>query len=255
MNADNIIADRRLWTSLKPHPYDAVMSCLAYIAERVGWAGSWGCFLDLLLAYLERITHADADERWIAAGARFEHDSRVHESFRVAFLSLVEHFHIQRGFCDVLGPVHQEVSSRGARAAMGQFFTPWGLCMLNAEMQMTMDAPLRPDGGRWSVCDPAVGSGALLLAARAVFARRFGWENLDLLEVAGQDIDLTATKACKAQLYMTSPNRMMFLLATDGLKSCDAMRAVETAKLLAKVSMMVSFEQVEQPRSGQMRLL
>lgn len=55
MHAENIIQDESRWDSMMAHPRKAVMSALAHIADHTGWASSWGCFLDLLLAYLEAL--------------------------------------------------------------------------------------------------------------------------------------------------------------------------------------------------------
>lgn len=81
----------------------------------------------------------------------------------------------------------------------GQFFTPYSVCRMMAEIQMSdMDATLKRRG--WvSINDCACGAGALLIAARNVMMRKgVDWSTSALF--VAQDIDRTAALMCYIQL-------------------------------------------------------
>jgi len=65
-------------------------------------------------------------------------------------------------FVDVLGHVYQSIGSRGHRGALGQFFTPPSVSALIGSMLGAADRPA--DGRLLRACEPACGSGALVLA-------------------------------------------------------------------------------------------
>jgi hypothetical protein len=104
-------------------------------------------------------------------------------------------------FRDVLGPVYMEWSSRGQQQWQGQFFTPWDVCLLMAQTTMGEWEPSpAPDGGLWSVHEPACGSGAMLLAWLSLLVERHGPEALLLWHVEGIDLDLTVARTCALQV-------------------------------------------------------
>lgn len=106
-------------------------------------------------------------------------------------------------FRDVLGPVFEEVSSEGGRQMSGQFFTPWDLCVMIAGMQLgNWEPEPRPDGGLWSVSEPACGSGAMLLAFCAHLAREHGPAVLRMWSLHAIDLDLTLARTCALQLIV-----------------------------------------------------
>jgi len=107
---------------------------------------------------------------------------------------------------DVLGPVYEELTGGRARARSGQYFTPWPLCRMMAEMQLGSDVTefkAKADRGeRLRICDPCVGSGAMLLAFAAAVRdhAELGYGYIDCLEFYGQDIDNTCVLMTKIQL-------------------------------------------------------
>lgn len=68
------------------------------------------------------------------------------------------------GWFDLLGMVYEEITSRYKASAMGQFFTPPGICELIAKMQMVeiSEKPLK-------INDPCSGSGRMLLACNDLY--------------------------------------------------------------------------------------
>lgn len=93
----------------------------------------------------------------------------------------------QPPFMDVLGPLYMELGSRGARAQLGQYFTPWPI----AEMMATISAgrPMPESNGLIRACDPASGSGVMMLAFASEILTSHGPEGLLRLSVTGCDLD------------------------------------------------------------------
>lgn len=104
-------------------------------------------------------------------------------------------------FADLLGDVYQEEASKGHRDASGQFFTPWPLARMIAEMTLGDWEPgPSPSGGLWRLGEPACGSGGMLLAALSVLSDRYRPEALLLWDLDASDLDLTCARTCALQV-------------------------------------------------------
>ena len=83
----------------------------------------------------------------------------------------------------------------------GQFFTPYSLCHLMAEIQMD-ELPEKIEKDGWvSVCDPCIGGGAMLVAA-ASKARIMGINYQHSMLFVGQDIDRIAGMMAYIQMSL-----------------------------------------------------
>lgn len=82
----------------------------------------------------------------------------------------------------------------------GQFFTPYNVCRMMAEMKLDDAEALIKKRGWLGINDPCCGAGALLIAARNALARR-NIGHTSALFVA-QDIDRTAALMCYIQLSL-----------------------------------------------------
>lgn len=91
---------------------------------------------------------------------------------------------------DYLGWLMSEYGSRYDRQASGFFPTPMGLSQLMAQLTFSGDEDARAR----RVCDPCVGTGALLLAA-----------SNHSLRLCGQDINRTCVLACLCQGMLYAP--------------------------------------------------
>lgn len=220
------------YATLGPPPKVAVMRALTAVAEATGWSGAWSKVLRAWWACLGRLgPDGEELEAEYLAIIRALPPSAV-DAMVEGFRALVVHFHRNGAFCDVLGPVHMEASARGRRDLTGQFFTPWSLCLLSAEMAGIPDAPLRDDGEPWSVLDPAVGSASMLLAYRGLFAKRHGRVAASTLRLCGQDSDGDCVLMSRIQLRMTDVLTMHALLATAALPIEQARQAAKMAAVL-----------------------
>lgn len=95
---------------------------------------------------------------------------------------------------DVLGNYYQQ----NYKSSNGYFITPFHLSLMMAEM-----LNIKPEE---TVCDPACGSGSMLLAAKFVIHKNHGWKQscYFLPNIYGQDINNTYVKMCKLQLYLSN---------------------------------------------------
>lgn len=133
---------------------------------------------------------------------------------------LLDHFVIKGRYCDVLGPVYMEVRSNWKGSALGQFFTPWSLCLLNAKL--IIGDNYKPG---MTVHDPCVGSASMLLAARAHVAQEAGREMASRMRCSGQDIDPLCCDMAWIQLQMTDDRWMSSALTVLGARALDVANA------------------------------
>ncbi len=103
-------------------------------------------------------------------------------------------------FEDILGPLFMELDVKSARA--GQYFTPWPIAEMMARMNFDQaDFELKAaEKGEVTVCDPAVGSGVMLLAFAKVVHEALGWKGISRLKLYGQDIDERCVLMCRIQI-------------------------------------------------------
>jgi hypothetical protein len=105
-------------------------------------------------------------------------------------------------FRDILGELFMRLDVNSVRA--GQFFTPWNIAEMMARMQFdraTFDRCVQ-EKGYVTVCDPAVGSGVMLLAFAKVVHGEFGSWGTSKLRLYGTDIDQRCVLMCRIQLRM-----------------------------------------------------
>ncbi len=114
-------------------------------------------------------------------------------------------------YADVLGSVYMELGHSGAKS-LGQFFTPWNVAYMMARMMAPDNEPpsefVRREGRRLSICDPACGSGIMLLAVRAAVADRWGRDEVRHLALFGQDLDPICVAMARINLTLTDDRYM-----------------------------------------------
>jgi len=129
-------------------------------------------------------------------------------------------------FSDILGPLYEEMASRGYRSMLGQFFTPPDVCDAMALFNLGNLMAAISSGDISSepirVIDPAVGAGGLLLgAARMVF--RSSPHALERLSLTGIDIDHLCARMAAVQL-MSGVNSCGIPLAEIDIRIGDSLR-------------------------------
>lgn len=105
-------------------------------------------------------------------------------------------------FEDVLGPLFLETVCRGDQRYRGQFFTPWPVARMMAALAGpgAAEAGPRPGGGLWRLCEPACGSGVLLLASLHVLTERCGRDAARHWSFTAIDLDGHCARMAAAQL-------------------------------------------------------
>ena len=105
-------------------------------------------------------------------------------------------------FRDILGELFMRLDVNSANS--GQFFTPMNIAEMMAGMQFDKADFERTvqEKGYVSVCDPAVGSGVMLLAFAKVVHAELGRWGTSKLSLYGQDIDQRCVHMCRIQLRM-----------------------------------------------------
>lgn len=105
-------------------------------------------------------------------------------------------------FRDILGELFMRLDVNSVHS--GQFFTPAPIAEMMARMQFDPATFKRlvEENGVVTVCDPAVGSGVMLLAFGKVVHDAFGCWGTSKLRLYGTDIDIRCVNMCRIQLRM-----------------------------------------------------
>ncbi len=106
----------------------------------------------------------------------------------------------QYPFRDILGELFMRLDVKSALA--GQHFTPWNIAEMMALMQFDQETfeHCVHEKGVVTVCDPAVGSGVMLLAFAKVVHDALGRWGLRHLRLYGTDIDIRCVHMCRIQI-------------------------------------------------------
>lgn len=109
----------------------------------------------------------------------------VHNAIRVYEREVAE----SAPFSDVLGTVYMELVSQWGKSVLGQYFTPQPVARMMAEMTLGDGPPKLGPGELIRVCDPAAGSGVMMLSALQSVLQRHGPQSLRSYSVTGIDLD------------------------------------------------------------------
>lgn len=111
-------------------------------------------------------------------------------------------------FRDILGEIFMRLDVKSVAA--GQFFTPGHIAEMMARMQFDREDFERTvqQKGVVTVCDPAVGSGVMLLAFAKVVHAELGFWGISKLRLYGTDIDQRCVHMCRIQIRMNGLDRV-----------------------------------------------
>lgn len=176
--------------ALRPFGMQEIGGILIDLAHRHRPETILGAFLDLMLK-----------------GARSGGVIKPAGETEEAALALLPHYAeaVQKNppLTDLLAALYMAMVSHWQAQGMGQYFTPADLCEVMAEMNL-WDFPPGKLEHRYTVHDPACGSGSMLLAAGRVVLRRGGNELLSYLSFTGVDLDPICAKMCAVQWIANS---------------------------------------------------
>ena len=102
---------------------------------------------------------------------------------------------LEHGTEDVLGQLYMD-SGMGSRES-GQFFTPWHLSVLSAEVSV----PEPGSDGFYRVYEPSCGAGGMIIALAYVLQEK-GFNYQKCMKVVAQDLDWKSVYMCYLQLSL-----------------------------------------------------
>ena len=102
-------------------------------------------------------------------------------------------------FSDILGPVYMEMRGKGSKQILGQFFTPWTVASMMSRMTAG-ERPAAQEGRLIRICDPACGSGVMMLAFLNTVLSDWGPEYMRRISVTGCDLDAYCARMMAVQV-------------------------------------------------------
>lgn len=109
---------------------------------------------------------------------------------------------MEHDMTDVLGQIYME-SGMGSKAA-GQFFTPYHLSYLCAELSM----PEPDDNGIYRINEPSCGGGGMIIAVAKMLKKR-GINYQKHMRVVAQDLDWKCVYMCYLQMSLLGINAIV----------------------------------------------
>jgi len=149
---------------------------------------------------IDPLNAAVREERYMQVIGKY--DAAEQQRFPKMFATLVDA--LEDGPDDVLGAVFGELEQGNART--GQFFTPYSLCRLMAEMTVGDGDEIRAEidrKGFITASEPAVGAGAQIIAL-AEAMQKAGLNYQEHLHVTAVDVDARAVHMAYLQLSLLS---------------------------------------------------
>ena len=100
---------------------------------------------------------------------------------------------------DVLGDIYQALSVNNK--SFGQFFTPYHVSYLMAEMTLSNVKETIAEKGCISICEPCVGAGSMVIAAADSLERQ-GYNPSEYMKVTAIDLDIVCTHMSYVQFCL-----------------------------------------------------
>ena len=194
-----------------------VTKALSKTWNKMQYKADFDTFLDVILAALER----REEDYMKLIGAL---DKNTVNGYAVMYGALAAYF-VDGYYGDPLGSFYMERFSYGKN---GEFFTPWNVAYMMAEM-------LNPEPTD-KVSDPACGSGIMLLATRCVIHRKYGWlvSSRYGRNLYGIDISNRMTKMARINLYLTDYVYMICVMQ-DVVNEAQKKTNIKTRNMLLEV--------------------
>jgi len=160
---------------------------------------AWSDFVEMAALSLAQVGNFDEEREasYMRIVDRYEPDEV--KLFPNLLAMVTEALEVQ--YCDFLGEVFMELEL--GNTGHGQFFTPYHICSLMAEL--TFDKNDFEDGKILTLSEPAVGGGAMVIAYCEMLLKN-GINFQRCLKVICQDVDYTAMCMCYIQLSLIGCN-------------------------------------------------
>ena len=184
--------------------------------DKMQYKADFDTFLNVILAALER-----REEDYMNLIGTLDRD--IVNGYAAMYGGLMAYF-IDGYYGDPLGTFYMERFSYGNN---GEYFTPWNVAYMMAEM---LD-PKPID----TVSDPACGSGIMLLAARCIIHKKHGWLASSRYgrNLYGMDINDRMTKMAKINMYLTDYVYMICVMG-DVVNEAQGEASIKTGNMLTE---------------------
>lgn len=193
-----------------------------------GWSNAFDTILEVMLYAL---THEEEKYLNAVKGLKKEALDCIVQIYCRLFKALYYDFCLH----DILGEVYMQVGSLSKSKHFGQFFTPMNICDFMAEVQLgdikESIKKAKDENRKISICDPCVGSGAMLLACKKAIIKAAGLHGLDYFSFYGIDNDNTCVNMCKIQMILTDYRHMANLLLSSAYDIKQKMNKAQSIKV------------------------
>lgn len=176
---------------------------------------TWQDFSEMSSLALRLPFEKSIHERAKALYARYEQPELI--KLDRMFTIVTEELEAQ--YQDFLGSVFMELEL--GNSWKGQFFTPYNICRMMAEMQLSDVEKYIDQRGFFTVNDPCVGGGAMLIAVADVI-RRKDLNHSQCIYFEAQDVDSTAIHMAHIQLSLCGLAGKMIIGDTLRMKISEA---------------------------------
>lgn len=140
-------------------------------------------------SYAEQLRHAlDVGLHRFGLGTSPEVPEKLRETTRLFLETYASAVRELPPFEDILGPLYMDLASRGGKQILGQFFTPQTIADFMSRMLHGDASPAHSDQ-LVRVCDPASGSGVMMLSYCRAVLDEFGSEGLAHVSITCVDLD------------------------------------------------------------------
>lgn len=146
----------------------------------------------------------EREQRYLRVAKRYDRDELTEIAQLLAFVTLG----LEVELCDFLGEAFGELEQHNS--ARGQFFTPFDVSYLMAELNIGSRLPELEHRDFIRVQEPTIGSGGMVLAF-ALAMQRAGHNYQQQLHVVGADIDCRAVHMAYIQLSLAHIPAVIYL--------------------------------------------
>lgn len=179
------------------------------------------------------------ETRYLEIAGRYNREEL--DRFAHMLACLVEAFEIGMG--DHLGKLFMALEL--GNHWRGQFFTPYALAVLMAQMQLHDAAELVAARGFVTVSDPCCGAGGMVIAAAQAISD-LGLNYQEVLHVTAQDLDTTAAHMAYVQLSLLHVPGIV--VVGDTLRMTESGRWYTPAHVVGLWTMRLCGRESEEPR-------
>ena len=168
------------------------------------WNSRWERWNDMVMLFAIEISnavdslHRERRNQTYAAIAK-KYKPEEFQRFAPLLAELINNLE-KNPFQDFLGAMYMDLEL--GSSSTGQFFTPYNICQMMAEVSLSEDVKDRIEEHGWiSLHDPTCGGGATLIgAAETLYRRNINYQQRAFF--VGQDLDQTVAMMCYIQLSL-----------------------------------------------------